>query len=184
VYLLHSRTRPLAAVIKLLDHISPILRCACLDLPGRPINLANIMLGPVMSLRYFVCLDIFNSVLSGRPSCFQYEVSFSLDLCDQLHSCRGFQSIDGIPDQFTLFFAWINSLCEVPGASSDPGLIGWIEGILPRIRVGSAQTGDPLLRLGRMAVQECWRFAAYIYLYMVRQPPCHSFLLELKLLTF
>ncbi|CAE6474598.1 unnamed protein product [Rhizoctonia solani] len=149
------------------DCVAPIFRCACPDLPGKPINLPNIMLGLGIGLRFFACLDIIQSVLGGKQTCFQYEVPFSLDLCNRMQGYRSYQSIQGIPDQFIMFFAWVNSLCETPGASDSPGLVAWVEEILPQIKLTGGESGDPLLRFGRIAVQECWRFAAYIYLYMV-----------------
>ncbi|KAH7334136.1 hypothetical protein B0J17DRAFT_721356 [Rhizoctonia solani] len=65
-----------------------------------------------------------------------------------------------------MLFAWINSLCDTPGASDNSELIAWIERHIPQIRIAIDASGDPLLRIGRMVVREFWRFALLIYLYM------------------
>ncbi|ELU36648.1 fungal zn(2)-Cys(6) binuclear cluster domain-containing protein [Rhizoctonia solani AG-1 IA] len=166
VLTLQTRTQSTFAVMKSMNCIAPIFRRACPDLPGRPINLPNIILGDRIGLRYFACSDILVSVLSGTPTYFQYEVPFSLDLCNRVKSYQSFQSIQGVPDQLIMFFAWVNSLCETPGAGDNPEVVAWAEEILPQIKFVGGETGDPVLRICRMAIQECWRLAAYIYLYM------------------
>ncbi|KAF8758449.1 hypothetical protein RHS01_02262 [Rhizoctonia solani] len=166
VLTLQTRTQSTFAVMKSMNCIAPIFRRACPDLPGRPINLPNIILGDRIGLRYFACADILASVLIGIPTCFQYEVPFSLDLCNRVKSYQSFQSIQGVPDQLIMFFAWVNSLCETPGAGDNPEVVAWAEEILPQIKFVGGETGDPVLRICRMAIQECWRLAAYIYLYM------------------
>ncbi|CAE6409185.1 unnamed protein product, partial [Rhizoctonia solani] len=110
-----------------------------------------------------------SSVTTGLPTYFRYKVPFSLELCEQICDRQdriGLQWLHGFPDQFFLLFAWINSLCEVPGAGGNSELIAWIEGVVPQITITLDNSGDPLLRIGRMVVQECWRFAVLIYLYM------------------
>ncbi|KAF8744871.1 hypothetical protein RHS02_01602, partial [Rhizoctonia solani] len=166
VLILQTRTQSTFAVMKSMNCIAPIFRRACPDLPGRPINLPNIILGDRIGLRYFACSDILVSVLSGTPTYFQYEVPFSLDLCNRVKSYQSFQSIQGVPDQLIMFFAWVNSLCETPGAGDNPEVVAWAEEILPQIKFVGGETGDPILRICRIAMQECWRLAAYIYLYM------------------
>ncbi|CAE6467311.1 unnamed protein product [Rhizoctonia solani] len=116
-------------------------------------------------------MDIMNSVVTGMPTHFPYEVPFSLDLCKQIYELQdnyayGLQWLHGSPDQFILLLAWIISLSETPGASNNAGLITWIETNLPQIKIATIRSGDPVLRLGRMVVQECWRFSVLIYLYM------------------
>ncbi|CAE6482923.1 unnamed protein product [Rhizoctonia solani] len=163
-------TQPLAACIQTLGYAAPVFRCACSEPPGQPINLANIMLESNISLQYFANLDIIQSVTSGRPTHVQYEVPFSPELCEQTYLLQDSYSLQwylGFPVQFILLFAWINSMCEIPGASDNSELVTWIETILPQIKIATDGSGDPLLRIGRMVVQECWRFAVLIYLYMV-----------------
>ncbi|CAE6411847.1 hypothetical protein ACGC1H_003165 [Rhizoctonia solani] len=169
VFSLQIFTQSLADCIQSLDYAAPIFRRACPEPPGQPVNLANLVLESNISLQYFANLDIIHSVTTGRPTYFQYEVPFSLQLCEQAYWLQEGYSLQwqlGFPVQFVLLFAFIGSLCETPGASNNPELIAWIETNLSQIQIAIDVSGDPLLRIGRMVVQECWRFAVLIYLYM------------------
>ncbi|KAF8758448.1 hypothetical protein RHS01_02261 [Rhizoctonia solani] len=166
VVTLQLYTQPTIAFAKSFDEIAAIFRYACPDLPGKPVNLPKIMLGTDTSLQWFACMDITHGALTGKPTYFQYDVPFSLHLCEQTPSYQSFQSIYRIPNQIIMFFAWVNSLCETPRTGDSREMVAWAEEMLPQIKFTAGESGDPLLRLGRIAVQECWRFAAYIYLYM------------------
>ncbi|KAF8761919.1 hypothetical protein RHS01_01295 [Rhizoctonia solani] len=166
VVTLQLYTQPTIAFAKSFDEIAAIFRYACPDLPGKPVNLPKIMLGTDTSLQWFACMDITHGALTGKPTYFQYDVPFSLHLCEQTPSYQSFQSIYRIPNQIIMFFAWVNSLCETPRTGDRREMVAWAEEMLPQIKFTAGESGDPLLRLGRIAVQECWRFAAYIYLYM------------------
>jgi hypothetical protein len=85
----------------------------------------------------------------------------------KMQDVSGLQWLYGFPDQFVMLFAWIHCLCDTPGGDS-PELIAWVEKLLPQIKIAVGEFGDPLLRIGRMVVQDCWRYAVRIYLYMVR----------------
>ncbi|KAH7334525.1 hypothetical protein B0J17DRAFT_110905 [Rhizoctonia solani] len=79
----------------------------------------------------------------------------------------GLQWLHGLPDQFMMLFAWINSVCEIPGASADPKLITSIETEILQVKIALDQSQDPGLRIAREVVREGWRNATLIYLYMV-----------------
>ncbi|KAF8705184.1 hypothetical protein RHS03_05692, partial [Rhizoctonia solani] len=169
VFTLQTSTLSLRTCLESLDATAPAFRRACLEPPGYPINLPNILLNPNLNLRHFATLDIMASVTTGQPTYCRYEVPFSIELCEQVYQQQdtiGLQWLHGIPDQFILLFAWIMSLCEIPGTGKDTELVTWIETIVPQINVTTSQSGDPLLHIRRIAVQECWRFAVLIYLYM------------------
>ncbi|KAH7345475.1 fungal-specific transcription factor domain-containing protein, partial [Rhizoctonia solani] len=139
---------------------------------GKTLNLANILVEPNSNLQHFATIDIMRSVTTGLPTYFRYEVPFTLELCDQMYYSQkqgnhSAQWLYGLSEQFILLFAWINSLCETPGASENAELITWIESQISQIKIAIDESGDPMLRIGRMVVQECWRFAVMIYLYMV-----------------
>ncbi|CAE6429858.1 unnamed protein product [Rhizoctonia solani] len=123
-------TQSLANCIQSLDYAAPVFRRACSEPPGQPVNLANLVLESNTSLQYFANLDIIQSVTTGRPTYFQYEVPFSLQLCEQVYWLQESYSLQwhlGFPVQFVLLFAWIGFLCETPGASNNPELVTWIE---------------------------------------------------------
>ncbi|CAE6468855.1 unnamed protein product [Rhizoctonia solani] len=168
---LQTHTQPTIDGIQSLEYAAPIFRRACIEPQGQPINLPNILLDPSLNLRYFATMDIILSITNGRSTRFQYEVPFSLELCEQVYRWQllgnyGSQWLYGLPDQFIMLLAWINTLSETPGAGDNSELIAWIEEQLPQIRIAIDEAGEPLLRIGRMVVQECWRFAVFIYLYM------------------
>ncbi|CAE7145501.1 unnamed protein product [Rhizoctonia solani] len=170
IFSLQIATQSISACLQSLDYAAPVFRRACSEPPGQPVNLANIVLQANLNLRHFSIIDIIQSVTTGLPTYIQYEVSFSLDLCERIYQLQdsiGLQWLHGFPDQFILLFAWIISLCKTPEVGNDMAVVAWIETNLPRIRIAIDESGDPLLRIGRMVVQECWRFAVLIYLYMV-----------------
>ncbi|KAH7334088.1 fungal-specific transcription factor domain-containing protein [Rhizoctonia solani] len=167
---LQTHTQPTAACIRTLDYAAPVFRRACSEPPGKPINLPNLLLDPSLNLRHFACVDVMQSVTTGRPTYFQYEVPFSLELCEQMYQMQedhGSQWLYGLPDQFILLLAWINSMREKSGPNDNTEAVAWIEKHLPRIKIAASDSGDPILRIGRMVVLEGWRFAVLIYMYMV-----------------
>ncbi|CUA77232.1 hypothetical protein RSOLAG22IIIB_06587 [Rhizoctonia solani] len=167
---LQLNTRPLATCIQLVQDSAPVFRRACSKPPGQPLNLAKILLDPDLNLRHFVSADILTCVTTGRPTCFKYDIAFSAELCERmfrLQENHGLHWLHGLPDQFIMIFAWINSLCEIPGAGSNVDLVTWIETEILQAKVALDASEDPVLRIGRMAVREGWRNATLIYLYMV-----------------
>ncbi|CCO37431.1 hypothetical protein BN14_11587 [Rhizoctonia solani AG-1 IB] len=160
----------MATCIQSVEDAAPVFRRACPEPLGQPINLANILLDPSVNLRHFVSLDIMGSVASGRLTHFRYEVTYSAELCDrmfQLQENYGLQWLHGLPDQFIMIFAWINSLYETQGAGVNIELINRIETEVDRVKIVTSSSGDPSLKIARTAVHECWRMAVLIYLYMV-----------------
>ncbi|CUA75803.1 Fer-1-like protein 5 [Mus musculus] [Rhizoctonia solani] len=167
---LQTHTQPTADCIRTLDYAAPVFRRACVEPPGKPINLPNLLLDPSLNLRHFACVDVIQSVTTGRPTYFQYEVPFSLELCERMYKIQddhGSQWLYGLPDQFILLLAWINSMRETSGPNNNLEAVAWIENNLPKIKIATSESGDPLLRIGRMVVLEGWRFAVLVYMYMV-----------------
>ncbi|KAJ1311904.1 hypothetical protein OPQ81_010364 [Rhizoctonia solani] len=165
-------TQPTSECVQSLDNAAPVFRRACPELPGRPINLPNLMLDLSLNLRHFATLDIVKSLVTGLSTSFQYEVPFSLELCERIYQWQlqgnyGLQWLYGLPDQFIMLFAWINTLSKKSGTGDDAKLIAWIETILPQIKVAIDESGDPSLRIGRIVVLESWRYTVLIYMYMV-----------------
>ncbi|KAF8705296.1 hypothetical protein RHS03_05300, partial [Rhizoctonia solani] len=144
-------------------------RDACPEPLGQPVYLPGILNEPPFCLSFFVGWDVCLSISSGQPMLCQYDAGFSSELCDEIYDKQrnyGFQWLQGVPDQLVLLFAWINTLYACHGANVEPGLLAKIEYDLSKIRIPLVESNDPVLRLGRTAVQEGWRQVAYIYLYM------------------
>ncbi|CAE6520729.1 unnamed protein product [Rhizoctonia solani] len=174
IHALQTTTQHTASCMQLLDYIAPVFRRACPEMTGKVINLANVLMEPTgnTNLQHFATIDIMRSVTTGLPTYFRYEISSPIELCDQFYYAQqqgnhGAQWLYGLSEQYIMFFVWINNLCEKPGASESSELITWIESQISQIKIAIDQSGDPMLRIGRMVVQECWRFAVLIYLYMV-----------------
>ncbi|CEL61386.1 hypothetical protein RSOLAG1IB_09989 [Rhizoctonia solani AG-1 IB] len=152
--------QPIVECFHLLDNAALVFRRACSEPPGQPINLPRMIMDPNLNLQHFATADVMRSLITGKPTYFRYDVPFSLDLCNQMHQLRDTHSLQwlrGVPDEFILLFAWINNLCETPGASKNQELITWIEEIVPRIQIPVSQIGDPLLRIAKAVAQESWR---------------------------
>ncbi|KAF8752346.1 Tryptophan synthase beta subunit-like PLP-dependent enzyme [Rhizoctonia solani] len=166
---LQLHTQPTSDCIRSLDYAAPVFRRACTEPIGQPLNLPSILMDSNLNLRHFAYIDIMANVTLGKSTYFQYETPFSLELCETMsqrqNSC-GLAWLYGVPDQFILLFAWINNLSQAPEATNNSELVAWIESNLSRINIPVDDLGDPSLRVGRVLVQECWRFAVLIYLYM------------------
>ncbi|CAE6507216.1 unnamed protein product, partial [Rhizoctonia solani] len=166
---IQAPTYPFRSWYQLLSNIAPVFRDACPDPLGQPVYLPGILSNPPFSLLFFVSLDVATSVTSGRPMLCKYDAGFSLELCDQLFESQqnyGFQWLHGVPDQFILLLAWINTLYERHGVNAEPRVLAQIEGDISKIRIPPAGSTDPALQIGRTIVQEGWCQAVYIYFYM------------------
>ncbi|KAH7332699.1 fungal-specific transcription factor domain-containing protein [Rhizoctonia solani] len=161
----------LSAFIRLLEDTAPVFRAACPEPLTQLVSLPNLLLGPWVHLRYFVVTDVTLSITTGRPMFFRYDVEFSLDLCERMISQRtnfGLTWMHGMPDELVLLFAWMNNLREEAqlGTPVSEEVIGRIENDIKELQIVPGKTADPMLKVSRLVVQECWRQVAYIYLYM------------------
>ncbi|KAF8675707.1 hypothetical protein RHS04_06601 [Rhizoctonia solani] len=162
---------PLSSVIRLLEDTAPVFRAACPDPPTQLVNLPDLLLGPWVHLRYFAVTDVTLSITTGRPMFFRYDIEFSLELCERMVQRKvnfGLTWMHGMPDQLVVLFAWMNSLREEAqiGTPIRTEVITRIEQDIKRLKIVPSKAADPMLKVGRFVVQECWRQAAYIYLYM------------------
>ncbi|CAE6490273.1 unnamed protein product [Rhizoctonia solani] len=162
---------PLSAVIRLLEDTAPVFRSACPEPLTQLVNLPDLLLGPWVHLRYFAVTDITLSITTGRPMFFRYEVEFSLDLCERMIQRKvnfGLTWMHGMPDELVLLFAWMNNLREEAqlGTHIHEEIIYRLEADIKGLQIVPGQTADPMLKVARLVVQECWRQVAYIYLYM------------------
>ncbi|KDN33628.1 hypothetical protein RSAG8_13283, partial [Rhizoctonia solani AG-8 WAC10335] len=161
---------PLATVLTLMEFAAPVFRRACPDPPKQLVNLPNVLLSGNINLQNFVVIDILLSVTMARPMLFKYDTSYTPDTYHRMMSGEcGFEWLYGIPDQFIVLFAWINSLAEDYGPNVDPQHVVRIEENIreAKTRASGIPGADPVRTIRRTAVQECWRQTMYTYLYLV-----------------
>ncbi|CAE6496419.1 unnamed protein product [Rhizoctonia solani] len=161
---------PLATVLTLMEFAAPVFRRACPDPPKQLVNLPNVLLSGNINLQNFVVIDILLSVTMARPMLFKYDTSYTPDTYHRMMSGEcGFEWLYGIPDQFIVLFAWINSLAEDYGPNVDPQHVVRIEENIreAKTRASGIPGADPVRTIRRTVVQECWRQTMYTYLYLV-----------------
>ncbi|KAG8687531.1 hypothetical protein FRC11_007077 [Ceratobasidium sp. 423] len=149
---LQLRTQSTFECIKSMKNMAPVFRRACPGLLTQPINLPNILLDLSLNLRHFATTDIVMSVITGLPTCVRYEVPFSPELCEKIYQWQlqgnyGSQWFYGLPSQFLILIAWINTLAGIPGSDTDSELVASIERQLPHIKIAMERSGDPSLQV-------------------------------------
>ncbi|CAE6441362.1 unnamed protein product [Rhizoctonia solani] len=152
--------------------VAPIFRQLCPGPPDAPIDLRALLQQPLGSLRHFAHIDIHFSVVTGVPTLFQYDVdipSSQPSTPDTLPSPTqgdGFvQWLHGTPSQFVLLFAKMSSIRH-SGSTSNRETIAALEQEIHRVQPLNNPPSDRFLAIMRSVVQECWRQAALVYLYM------------------
>ncbi|KAF8685053.1 hypothetical protein RHS04_01014 [Rhizoctonia solani] len=166
---------PLATVLELMEVAAPVFRRACPDSPEQLVNLPNVLLSGNVNLQNFVVIDILLSVTMARPMLFKYDTTYTPNTFHRLMDGEcGFEWLYGIPDQFIVLFAWINSLAEDYGPNVDPQHIARIEDQIrdAKTKSSASPSSDPIRAIRRIAVQECWRQTMYAYLYLVLCGAC------------
>ncbi|CEL53260.1 hypothetical protein RSOLAG1IB_06227 [Rhizoctonia solani AG-1 IB] len=167
---IYAVSAPLALTLRLLQLAAPVFLRACS--PHHPPHMSVVLLNPSVNLRHFVVADVVTSITTGRSLLCRYHVPWSLDLCKRFTKTgedQGLQWKFGIPDQFILLFGYMDGLKENATATAtpvDPRVIEQIEEDISRIIIPPCKGRDASLAIGRMVVQECWRKAVFIYMYM------------------
>ncbi|KAF8752251.1 hypothetical protein RHS01_07981 [Rhizoctonia solani] len=119
-------------------------------------------------MEHFAATDVLISVATARPMFFKYDVKCTPQTYAQLlKGDYGLRWLHGAPDHFIVLLAWINALYEEYGTNADPMYIGEIESQVRSTKIEPNFTPDAVLLILRLAVQECWRQAVCVYLYMV-----------------
>ncbi|CAE6369631.1 unnamed protein product [Rhizoctonia solani] len=172
----HFYTSSLPVVLGLLQAVAPVFRRACPEPPEQLVNLPRMLIEPGLYRRYFAVMDVGLSVVTDRPQLFRYDVSYTADVRERMlkqdySADYGLEWLYGIPDRFILLFAWINGLREdCYGREVDPDIVARVEEQIKNERVGqnlhTVGDSDPVFRIRRLVVQECWRQVVYIFLYM------------------
>ncbi|CAE6468888.1 unnamed protein product [Rhizoctonia solani] len=160
---------PLSGVLAIMQAGAPIFRRACPDPPEALVHLPSILLHIDVSLRYYATMDVLLSVITNRPMFFRYSVTFTPEVTESMMHIEnhlGMQWLYGVPDRLVVTLARMNALREDFGLCVEERYIRELEAEIASFRVVLGRSGDPSFTVARMIVQECWRQAAYIYLYM------------------
>ncbi|KAF8679425.1 hypothetical protein RHS04_04876 [Rhizoctonia solani] len=167
---MQAASAPLSDLLRLIQLAAPVFLKACPS--PYPPHMSELLLEVNVNLRHFVVADVASSITTGRPLQCRYHVPWSLEYCDEFirkREDRGSQWLLGIPDQFLLLLAYMNNLREdaiAANAMIDPTMIERIGEDIRVINVMPCESKEPTLAIVRTVVQECWRQAIFIYLYM------------------
>ncbi|KAF8679432.1 hypothetical protein RHS04_04879 [Rhizoctonia solani] len=160
---------PLSSVLAIMQAGAPIFRRACPDPPEALVHLPSLLLNIDVSLRYYATMDVLFSVITNRPMFFRYDATFTENITESrmyIENHLGLQWLYGVPDRLVVTLARMNALREDLGSYVEDKYIRELEAEIASFRVVLGFSGDPSLTMARMVVQECWRQAAYMYLYM------------------
>ncbi|CAE6425026.1 unnamed protein product [Rhizoctonia solani] len=160
---------PLSQVIKTMRIVAPIFRKACPDPEDRPVNLPSLLSTINIPFEYYATLDVILGVALNRPMNFRYDTAFPPGVYESVFNLEdgpGIRWAYGIPDRLVVTLARMNALLEDFGPGIDPKVTKELEIELKEMKTFAVTSADPSLGVGRLVVQECWRQAAYIYLYM------------------
>ncbi|KAG8725760.1 hypothetical protein FRC11_001553, partial [Ceratobasidium sp. 423] len=163
----------LAGVLNILDLYAPVFRRACPELGNELVNLPQRLTSIEVNLKYFATFDVLQGVLTHRPMFFRYDLNFLSPRHEELLNADngpGLRWLIGVPDHLVFIFAKMNTLLEDFGncMDSDSEMVQELERDIEACKpVISSGTGeDPALNVGRVVVQQSWRLAGYVYLYM------------------
>ncbi|KAL5632958.1 hypothetical protein ACGC1H_003450 [Rhizoctonia solani] len=161
---------PLSKVVKAIQVMAPVFRRGCPDPEDGLVNLPNLLSDVNLAhFRYFAILDILTSMVINRPMNFRYDTTYDSRVHAsffELENALGMCCVYGVPDKLVIMFARMSALLEDFGSGVDPRIIKDLEVEITDIKPIAVASADPRMVVGRLVVQECWRQAAYIYLYM------------------
>ncbi|CAE6510956.1 unnamed protein product [Rhizoctonia solani] len=167
-----TKVGSLASVLGTMNLFAPVFRLACPEPATEYVNLPQTLLGNV-NLQYFATLDVLQSTLTHRPMFFRYDLQFRSPRDEALVHAEdgpGFKVrwLYGIPDRLVVTLARMNTLLEDFGNRVGEEVVRDLEAeIEASVPAGWSSVGvNPLRILARMLVDESWKFAAYVYLYM------------------
>jgi hypothetical protein len=149
---------------------APIFRRACPGSQEAFVHLPSLLLQSNLSLRYFAVFDTLMSVITNRPMFFRYNVAFTQQVPESkmyIQDYFGMQWFYGVPDRLVITLARMNALREDYGDCVGTTTIRELELEIANFQPVLGPSDEPTLIVSRLVVQECWRQAAYIYLYMV-----------------
>ncbi|KAG9082619.1 hypothetical protein FS749_006708 [Ceratobasidium sp. UAMH 11750] len=111
-------------------------------------------------------MDILLSLSTCQPMLFRYDVTPLSDLSELDQKSPGLQWMHGIPDQFLIMLARMNMLREDFAPNVDPWIAHELETQIINFEPILDRSISSYLAIARLTVQESWRQAMLIYLYM------------------
>ncbi|CAE6424740.1 unnamed protein product [Rhizoctonia solani] len=170
VILLHRFGGSMSTIVELMEAASPVFRRACPEPLGQPVNLSKLLLSPSIDLPHYAKNDIILATFLARRMFLQYYIVYTPETNEQFAEPQaGLRWLHGIPDQFIILLAWINTLHEDLGSNVDPLIVSQIEVEAERVKVTPNISDDPAQTVRKLAVQECWRLVVCIHLYVTLQ---------------
>ncbi|KAJ1310631.1 hypothetical protein OPQ81_009160 [Rhizoctonia solani] len=159
----------LVDIVNLMQRAAPVFRRACPDPPEKLVNLPSLLTTIDISLQSYATHDIILSMITQRPMFFRFDVAYPPHLSESSFHAEdgpGLRWLYGIPDWLMIILARMNTMLEDYGSCLDPLVATALEEEIRSKRTIVAGGVDPSLSMGRIVVQESWRLAALIYLFM------------------
>ncbi|CAE6460694.1 unnamed protein product [Rhizoctonia solani] len=149
-----------------------IFRQLCSEPLNEPIDLSALLQHPVRCLRHYAGASVFLDVLSDFPTLFRFKLPVPGSQYPNNRSSPlpiqedGFvQWVYGVPNQILLLLATMKMMKQdkfVPNKE----MVALLEQDIRNVPPFSGSSSDRFLAVMRSVVQECWRQAAFVYLYM------------------
>ncbi|CUA68336.1 hypothetical protein RSOLAG22IIIB_07858 [Rhizoctonia solani] len=159
----------LASVLNIMGLYAPVFRRSCRESGEELVNLPKTLTTVEIHLKLFATLDVLLSVITNRPMLFRYNLEFPSSREEELLNSEdspGLRWLYSVPDRLVVALARMNTFYEHFGSFVDREKVQELEKEIASCKAVSSVTLDPVLKLGRIVVQECWRLVASVYLYM------------------
>ncbi|CAE6502958.1 unnamed protein product [Rhizoctonia solani] len=161
----------LASVLHVMGLYAPVFRRACPEPSNGFVNLPRRLTAMEIQLKYYSTLDVLQSVITNRPMFFRYDLDYLSPQEEALIKSDygpGLRWLYGVPDRLMITLARMNTLFEDHGNRLDPERVQEIEKEIAdcALVVNTSHGINPTLNIGRATVQQSWKMAATIYLYM------------------
>ncbi|CAE6450111.1 unnamed protein product [Rhizoctonia solani] len=170
--MVHFYVGPVSEVMVLRHEVAPIFRQLCPEPLNAPIDLPSLLQHPLSCLRYYAHIDILIGAVGDRPTLFRYGVPIpSSQLSNPYRPVPVFENdgviqwMRGTPNEMIILFAKMKTMRE-DGLTPTTEMVASIEREIHELLPFDGSSSERFLAIMRSIVHECWRQAAYIYLYM------------------
>ncbi|CAE6521051.1 unnamed protein product [Rhizoctonia solani] len=168
---MHFHLSPFSEAMALRQEAASIFRQLCHEPPGAPIDLhlLRILRHPLSCVRRYAHIDVIFSVTMDTPTLVRYETdNLNVLPSSSYPSIQGdgiIQWLYGIPDQLILLLAKMKSMRQ-DGFTPNESTVASLERDIRELRPYDGSSSERFLAIMRYVLQECWKQAAYVYLYM------------------